>query len=103
MCGAYCGFVPMIILIGAAVGLGGFGPLSMPPNLSQSTGHCWTPASKPAETRACTTLLQASTTGCREARCLGPAIGWSGCLNSASAGRQNELASAFSCPGTGNQ
>jgi len=38
------GLVPITILMGAAVGAGGFGPLSIPPKWSQSPGHACFPA-----------------------------------------------------------
>ena len=63
MWGNYCGLVPITILIGAAVGAGGFGPLSnLLPNLSQSPGHCCLPASKCTETNAATSASQAAIT-----------------------------------------
>ena len=56
----YWGLVPITILMGAAVGAGGFGPLSIPPKWSQSPGHCCFTASRLTEMKAATSASQAA-------------------------------------------
>ena len=62
-CALYWGFVPIMILIGASVGLGALGPLSIPPKWSQSPGHSCLTASICAELKAETSASHAVSIG----------------------------------------
>ena len=58
----YCGLLPITILIGASVGAGSIGPLSIPPKWFQSPGQGSFFASMCAERRAATTASQVAPT-----------------------------------------
>jgi hypothetical protein len=62
LCARYCGLVPITILIGAAVGEGGFCPLSIPLKLSQLPGHGPLAASICTELRAAERAAQITST-----------------------------------------